>query len=61
MQISVKTITKPHCATLRFAVVVDGIQGEDFGTKAAAFRLMDVLWDARSGADQRIEQNYTGR
>lgn len=61
MQISVDIRSMPYCPNTRFAVVVDGVMVDHFGSRLEAYRHMDVLWDARSNGDKRMEQFYTGR
>lgn len=61
MQLNIRTIVVNN--QNRFVVVVDGVAeaGIGYGTTAAAFERMDVLWAQRPQADKTLEALYVGR
>jgi hypothetical protein len=61
MQMEVKKVFLENSDKAHWAVISDGVQVITLGSRDAANHMMDVLFAARTDAEKRMEQFYTGK
>jgi hypothetical protein len=54
----VKRVFLENSDKVHWAVISDGVQVITLGSREAANKMMDVLFNARSDAEKRLEQFY---
>jgi hypothetical protein len=61
MQMEVKRVFLDDSDRVHWAVISDGVQVITLGSRKEANHMMDVLFEARTDAEKRLEQFYTGK